>query len=105
MDCSQEDSMNHAFPRCATRQYLHNSTPFPDFGRGKKHVLLRLMAALTIGILFMGGIAPSVGWSLASAPPIPEGSIQLQPLTSHTFEEPVFFTPYPGDPSRFINWG
>lgn len=94
--------MHHSLSLCSVRQALQSSIPFTSFSPGKRASWLRLMAGLTIWVFFLGGIAPSDGWSLASTPPIPEASIHLQPVSSHTFESPVFFTPFPGDPARFI---
>lgn len=93
--------MNHLIPLRSVPQALQNSIPFTHISPGKGKNWLKLMAGLTIWIFFLGSIAPSDGWSLASAPPIPEGSIDLQPFISHTFENPVFVTPFPGDPARF----
>ncbi len=57
------------------------------------------LAPLLMFLLFLEGIHPSSGWSLASTPPIPEASIALQPLASHTFRKPVFLTAAPGQPT------
>lgn len=94
--------MSSLFSRWSIFRYPNPSPLSPYHRPPKRRLWGRLLAGLVFGGFFMGSLALSDGWALASAPPIPEGSIHLQPLTSDTFEEPVFLTPYPGDPSRFI---
>lgn len=92
--------MTHLFPIFS---YVHQALKHIKYGTPwKRRPWNRFMAALLISVLFLVGIHPAEGWSLATAPPIPEASIDLEPLSSHTFENPVFVTPFPGDPSQFI---
>ena len=69
---------------------LTQKSPFPFLS---PPLLLLFLVLILHECLF-----PAYGWGLASTPPIPEASIQLQPFSTHTFHHPIFLTAAPGHP-------